>query len=69
MLLIDTYNVLHVTGVLPPEIAGLEPADLADLPDATSRARRLLDTACELEIEPGLSLQWFAVRLEPPVHP
>jgi len=45
------------------------PADLADLPDATSRARRLLDTACELEIEPGVSLQWFAVRLEPPVRP
>lgn len=45
------------------------PADLADLPDVGSRARRLLDTACELEIEPGVSLQWFAVRLEPPGRP
>jgi hypothetical protein len=42
------------------------PADLADLPDASSRALRLLDTACELEIEPGRTIQWFAVRLEPP---
>jgi len=31
MLLIDTYNVLQTTGVLPPELAGPEPADLADL--------------------------------------
>ena len=42
------------------------PADLADLPDAGSRARRLLETACELEREPGVSVQWFAIRLEPP---
>jgi acyl-CoA dehydrogenase family protein 9 len=26
------------------------------------------EAACELEIEPGVSLQWFAVRLEPPVR-
>lgn len=31
MLLIDTYNVLQTTGVLPPELAGPEPADLAAL--------------------------------------
>ncbi len=42
------------------------PADLAGLPDAPSRAQRLLETACELEREPGVSVQWFAVRLEPP---
>ncbi|MEM9065610.1 MAG: NYN domain-containing protein [Planctomycetota bacterium] len=29
MLLIDTYNVLQTTGVLPPELAGPEPEDLA----------------------------------------
>jgi predicted RNA-binding protein with PIN domain len=28
-LLIDTMNVLHVTGVLPPDLAGLDGADLA----------------------------------------
>ncbi len=31
VLLVDTYNVLHVTGVLPPELAGLEPMGLAEL--------------------------------------
>lgn len=31
MLLVDVYNVLHVTGVLPPDLAGLDVAELADL--------------------------------------
>ena len=30
-LVIDTYNVLHVTGVLPPELAVGEPEALARL--------------------------------------
>ncbi len=30
-LVIDVNNVLHVTGVLPPEIAGLDEASLAEL--------------------------------------
>ena len=42
------------------------PADLADLPTARAQAERLLETACELELEPGLAIQWYAVRLEPP---
>jgi hypothetical protein len=42
------------------------PADLADRPDLAAAAQRLLDTACDLEISPGMTLQWFAVRLEPP---
>ena len=41
------------------------PADLRELPDGPSRAQRLLDTACELELEPGVVVQWFAIRLEP----
>lgn len=48
------------------EALGDPPADLADLADAAARAARLLDTACELELAPGCSIQWFAVRLEPP---
>ncbi|MFZ4576329.1 MAG: NYN domain-containing protein [Phycisphaerales bacterium] len=31
MLLVDVYNVLHITGVLPPELAGLDVAELGDL--------------------------------------
>ena len=42
------------------------PADLSALPSAQARAQRLLETACELELEPGVVIQWFAVRLEPP---
>jgi hypothetical protein len=42
------------------------PDDLAALPDGRERAERLLDTACELELEPGVVIQWFAVRLDPP---
>ena len=42
------------------------PADLAGQPDLETAAQRLIDTACDLEISPGVTLQWFAVRLEPP---
>jgi hypothetical protein len=42
------------------------PADLDDLHEPRRQAERLLDTACQLELEPGRSVQWFAVRLEPP---
>jgi hypothetical protein len=45
---------------------GHPPADLAALADPPARALRLLDTACELELEPGRVISWFAVRLEPP---
>ena len=44
------------------------PADLAGQSDLTAAAQRLLDTACDLEISPGVTLQWFAVRLELPNH-
>jgi hypothetical protein len=42
------------------------PADLAGLSNVEAAAQRLLDTACDLELSPGVSIQWFAVRLEPP---
>jgi hypothetical protein len=42
------------------------PQDLQSQPSVTAAAQRLLDTACDLQVGPGLSLQWFAVRLDPP---
>jgi hypothetical protein len=42
------------------------PADLARIPGAEAQAERLLETACELELAPGRTILWFAVRLEPP---
>ena len=41
------------------------PTDLQSQPSKQSAAQRLLDTACDLEIKPGFTLQWFAVRLDP----
>ena len=42
------------------------PEDLTGHDSLHAVARRLLETACDLELQPGLNLQWFAVRLEPP---
>ncbi|BEV35203.1 chlororespiratory reduction protein 7 [Synechococcus sp. M16CYN] len=42
------------------------PADLMNQPNVDAAAQRLLDTACDLELSPGITIQWFAVRLEPP---
>jgi hypothetical protein len=55
---------------LATQLAGLPevPADLQALPDQAARAARLLETACELELEPGMVVQWFAIRLEPPAR-
>ncbi|MEB3351715.1 MAG: chlororespiratory reduction protein 7 [Cyanobacteriota bacterium] len=39
------------------------PADLRDMGDGASQARRLLETACELELAPGRTIQWYAVRI------
>jgi hypothetical protein len=41
------------------------PADLKAIEGANAQAERLLDTACELDLAPGMTIQWFAVRLEP----
>ncbi len=42
------------------------PQDLASQPSIQSAAKRLLDISCDLEIKPGFTIQWFAVRLENP---
>ena len=42
------------------------PSDLDGCKSSEQAALRLMDTACELEISPGLCLQWYAVRLDPP---
>ncbi len=41
------------------------PKDLENQPTLLNAAEKLLDTACDLEISPGFTLQWFAVRLDP----
>ena len=44
------------------------PKDLQQKPSLAIAAQYLLDTACALEVEPGFTLQWYAVRLDPPVR-
>ncbi len=42
------------------------PLDLACKSSISEAAEHLLDTACDLEIEKGFTIQWYAVRLEYP---
>ncbi len=42
------------------------PKDLKEKNSIKAAANHLLETACDLEIRPGFTLQWFAVRLESP---
>lgn len=46
-LVVDAYNVLHVTGVLPPEIAGLDLNGLADLIEASGLAKDEVWIVCD----------------------
>ena len=41
------------------------PKDLASKKSLGIAAQHLIDTACDLEIKPGFSISWFAVRLSP----
>jgi len=40
------------------------PRDLAVIAKPDDRLRHLIDTTCELELEDGNFLQWYAIRLE-----
>ncbi|MBD1831331.1 MULTISPECIES: chlororespiratory reduction protein 7 [Cyanophyceae] len=40
------------------------PRDLQKFPLVQAQAQYLMDTSCELDMEPGQFLQWYVVRLE-----
>jgi hypothetical protein len=40
------------------------PRDLQKFAEIEAQARYLMDTSCELDMEPGEYLQWYVVRLE-----
>ena len=42
------------------------PPDLRRFPSPSAQAEYLRDTACEFQICPGETLQWYLVRLEKP---
>lgn len=46
-LLVDTYNVLHITGILPPEFAGLDVYGLASLVAGSRYGRQPVTLICD----------------------
>lgn len=40
------------------------PRDLHKFAEVEAQAKYLMDTSCELDMEPGEYLQWYVVRLE-----
>jgi hypothetical protein len=48
--------VLHHADALPP--------DVAQQPSPDAQAEALREGSCELELEPGRTAQWYAIRLE-----
>lgn len=40
------------------------PYELRQIEGVEKQAQHLMETACELDMEPGQYLQWYAVRLE-----
>jgi len=52
MLVVDAFNVLHTTGVLPPDLAGLELADLVELIERSRYAGLAVTLVCD-GVRPG----------------
>lgn len=50
-------------GALLREYPQAVDADLQRFDDVGDRVARLIQTTCELEIAPGQTVQWYAVRL------
>ncbi len=46
-LIIDTYNVLHTTGILPPEMAGIDVGGLIQLISASRYRSQLVTLVCD----------------------
>jgi hypothetical protein len=53
----------RLQGVLRDRQAAL-PRDLAKLSTVEEQTAYLMNTACDFELQPGQTMQWFAIRLE-----
>lgn len=62
-LLIDTYNVLHVTGILPPDLAGVDAQGLARLIARSRYASRDAALICDGQAPPDAPSAVDGVRL------
>ena len=60
-----TAEELHqrIEGILSDRQTDL-PRDLAKQPTVAAQAQYLINTACDFELQPGQTMQWFAIRLE-----
>ena len=54
-VLVDAYNVLHVVGVLPPEHAGIDLEELADLIAASRYGGHPVLLVCDADPEAASS--------------
>jgi hypothetical protein len=63
-LLVDTYNVLHVVGVLPPDLAGLDPHTLATLISTSRYAHDSPRLICDGTPRPGIPPSVGPVRIQ-----
>ena len=54
MLVVDTYNVLHTTGVLPPDLAGLDTAERSGVTLPRRERSVRLDRSTEPAAAPGV---------------
>jgi predicted RNA-binding protein with PIN domain len=61
-LLIDTMNVLHVTGVLPPDLAGLDVRDLAELISLSRHRNQHTTLVCDGQGSPSTHGPRIAIR-------
>ncbi|MBE9158146.1 chlororespiratory reduction protein 7 [Nodosilinea sp. LEGE 06152] len=58
-------EILRVGAASPVENRQLDlPRDLQRFSTVAEQAQHLRDTACELELSPGETMQWYVVRLE-----
>ena len=68
-LLIDTYNVLHMTGILPPEMAGIDVGGLIKLISVSRYRNQLVTLVCDGTgpmTSSGTSPRLIAVRFAGP---
>ena len=62
-LLLDTYNILHVVGVLPPEIAGIDTNGLAQLLESSRWAPQGCWLICDGTKKPGVIASQGSVNI------
>ncbi len=63
-LFVEPDELLAKLKVMLEQYAGVLPRDLQKFDLVDQQAQHLRDTACEFEVTPGVSWQWYAVRLE-----